>query len=502
MTTYFLLITAVVLFSLYKILQILHLAFLTPLAKVPGPWYARFTGLPAIYATVVTQRQVQWNHALFERYGPFVRVSPNDVIVADPAAFKAIHKIGSGFVKSDLYHWLTPTEGNGPPYGVFQETNVAKHAARRKLIARVFSLTALRADWAHAVQSKVTAAVQCIQEAAAANPDGEVDVRKWWVLMASDIITLLMMGTSFDGLKKGEKDPWFDNSNRMLSISTLGNTSPLLYEIAKWVPVPKLRAYYQSFDVVTARSSEAVENSLETSDNKNILAKVLANAKKDEQTLSNAEICTEATGLIFAGSDTTSNTLTFLIWAVLSRPGLQAALEDEVSLLEEPFDDAALEALPIMAAVILETLRLYGAAPFPLPRVVPEGGISFNGLVFPAGTIMSTQAFSLHRDPRYFPDPEKFDHTRWLNVPDAQLSRQYEVFCPFGAGTRVCVGRHLAEMELRYATALFFKRCRGATLAPRTTPKSMDLQNVFIMRPDSGVCFVRLGQHEDMQMLD
>lgn len=96
---------------------------------------------------------------------------------------------------------------------------------------------------------------------------------------------------------------------------------------------------------------------------------------------------------------------------MLSYPDLQVALEKELQeTLQEPslITDAALEKLPILHAAIEETLRLHGAAPMPLPRIVPPGGVEFGGYHLPAGTEVATQAWTMHRDPRFYKDPERY----------------------------------------------------------------------------------------------
>ena len=75
----------------------------------------------------------------------------------------------------------------------------------------------------------------------------------------------------------------------------------------------------------------------------------------------------EAGSFIIEGTDTTSSTLTYLIWAVLSSPDLQESLEKEVADKEDTLTDTELEKLTVLHGVIEETLRLYGAAPTPLP---------------------------------------------------------------------------------------------------------------------------------------
>jgi cytochrome P450 len=66
---------------------------------------------------------------------------------------------------------------------------------------------------------------------------------------------------------------------------------------------------------------------------------------------------------------------------------------------------AELEAAPILNSVLNETLRLYGAAPGALPRIVPSRGLAVGEHHIPAGVEVSTQAYTNHRDPAVFPDP-------------------------------------------------------------------------------------------------
>lgn len=66
-------------------------------------------------------------------------------------------------------------------------------------------------------------------------------------------------------------------------------------------------------------------------------------------------------------------------------------------------------------------------------------------------------------------------------------------FTPFGAGSRVCIGRHLAEMELRYGIAMFFRKFQGARLSPATTPESMEMDNLVLIEPRGKTCKVILS---------
>jgi len=97
--------------------------------------------------------------------------------------------------------------------------------------------------------------------------------------------------------------------------------------------------------------------------------------------------------------------LTYLIWCVLQRPDVQKELEAEVADVEPT--DAATEQLPILGAVILETLRLWGGNATAMRRKEDETleGTVLGGYRIPKGTTVSTQAYSLHRNPAAWQDP-------------------------------------------------------------------------------------------------
>lgn len=121
--------------------------------------------------------------------------------------------------------------------------------------------------------------------------------------------------------------------------------------------------------------------------------------------LSESEIRSEAQGYIVAGSDTTAVTLTYLIYSVCKDHQVRTKLLEELSTLNEPVTDKDLRNLSYLDNIITETLRLHTAVPFGLPRAVPPEGAHFNGYFLPGGVTVSTQSFSLHRDPAIFPEP-------------------------------------------------------------------------------------------------
>lgn len=105
---------------------------------------------------------------------------------------------------------------------------------------------------------------------------------------------------------------------------------------------------------------------------------------------------------------------------------------EELSALGDSFEVADLKRLPYLNHVIDESLRLYSAAPATLPRVVPAGGATLAGHRFEGGTVVSCQAYSLHRDAGVFPCPEEFRPERWEGATGVMREGMHA----FGGGAR------------------------------------------------------------------
>lgn len=138
-----------------------------------------------------------------------------------------------------------------------------------------------------------------------------------------------------------------------------------------------------------------------------IFRKILAECEKENGSITDSGLRQEAGNLIVAGSDTTGITITYLLYNVIKNPHLQQQLETEVQALPEDFSSADVEGLRLLNAVIEEALRLFGAAPGSLPRMVPKGGTDLDGYFLPEGITVSTQAYTIHRDPTIFVEPER-----------------------------------------------------------------------------------------------
>ncbi|KAI0469875.1 cytochrome P450 [Xylariaceae sp. FL0804] len=469
---------------LLQVAKILRNAYWTPLRGIPGPWHAKFTHL-ALKKHVVTGRRMHYVHALHQRYGPVVRLSPSEIDIAEPAALNEIHRIGSGYLKDPWYQSFR----QGDCQDVFSLIDPHVHAQRRKLFAPVFSNSALVNNWYTVVVEKVRITVDKMKREAVMN-SGQVDVFKWWTFMTADVISLFSFGEALGMLEQEKK------IEDAAKFGSFNSELPLLALLMKWIPLASVQNFVTSGIQVQKLAEETLQrvrdNGLGVT---NGFSRLMAQNEKDVGAFSDFEAAFEASGFIVAGSGTTAVTLTYLVWAVMSNPAVQRRLEVEVGALDENFMDADLKGLPYLAAVIEEALRLYGAAPGALPRSVPKGGATLAGFFVPEGTTVSTQAYTLHRDPNLFAEPERFMPERFIS-PEGHFQPPVKgSFMPFGGGTRTCLGIHLARIELAHGAAFFFREFAGAQLAPQTTPSSMEMVNFFLVSPKAEQCWVSLGRN-------
>ena len=195
------------------IAQALRRSFYGPLHTLDGPWYTRFTNLVLKYKTLMGQR-VFYIHELHKRYGPVVRVEPYEVDVCDLDAFREVHRIGSGFVKSEWYDLSTP----GIEDNVFAMTKIQDHAARRRLLARPFSRSSLLANFQNLVTERARLAVSKIKEEAS---QGDCDAMKWWTLMSTDVIAQVAFGDDSRLLEAGRVSHHAAQAPRRSSCSSI-----------------------------------------------------------------------------------------------------------------------------------------------------------------------------------------------------------------------------------------------------------------------------------------
>ncbi len=167
--------------------------------------------------------------------------------------------------------------------------------------------------------------------------------------------------------------------------------------------------------------------------------------------MSDQQVRDEVLTLFLAGHETTANALTWTWYLLSQNPDVEKRLQQEVDqvLSGHAPGVADLENLPYTHNVFTESMRIYPPA-WIIGRQV-QNEYEVGGYTLPVGSGVLLSQWVTHHDPRYYPDPWRFDPDRWL--PEQKARRPKFAYFPFGAGPRQCIGENFAWMEGEIALA-------------------------------------------------
>ena len=153
-----------------------------------------------------------------------------------------------------------------------------------------------------------------------------------------------------------------------------------------------------------------------------------------------------------AGSDTTATQIAANLFYITQNPETKARLTLEIrstfDSLEEIVLGKQLDSCNFLKAVVQETLRITPSLPGILSRQVQEGGVTVLGHYFAQGTELAVPVYALHHNEEYFPENHVHKPDRWQTDSKAYVERAQTAFQPFSYGSRQCIGKRLAYIEL------------------------------------------------------
>jgi cytochrome P450 len=215
------------------------------------------------------------------------------------------------------------------------------------------------------------------------------------------------------------------------------------------------------FDEIARRRTEP------DPDRGDILGMLLAAEDEDGSRLSDQEIRDQLMTLMFAGHDTSTSTLSFLMYELARHPHVLARLYEEQDRVlgdRAPTYEQIERGLPELEMVLDETLRLYPPAWIGSRRAVRD--FEFGGCNVPKRAWVHYCSWASHRLPDVFPEPEAFIPERF--TPERKAGLPKGAYVPFGAGSRICIGKRFGQTEIKLVATLILKRFRLELLPGRT----------------------------------
>ena len=192
-----------------------------------------------------------------------------------------------------------------------------------------------------------------------------------------------------------------------------------------------------------------------------------------------APVRDDAMSLLIAGHETSGALLSWLFLALVEHPAWRKRVIKEVTsgLAGRPASVDDVGSLPILRAVIAEVLRLWPPAYSLFLRQATEAVVLNDATISP-GDLVQIVPFTVHRDPRWFADPDLFDPARFLQPP----SWPAHAYLPFGSGPRICIGQNFALVEACIVAATILSRWEPVAVphVPQPDPK-------FSLRPQGGL---------------
>jgi enediyne biosynthesis protein E7 len=252
----------------------------------------------------------------------------------------------------------------------------------------------------------------------------------------------------------------------MFEMTTLNAVPP-------WLPLPRqLRFRRARRELDQLVNTLVAERAVDADDGHDLLSRLIATAGEQPGPAARRQLRDELVTLLLAGHETTASTLGWTTYLVERHPEVAGRLRAEaVEVLGDrppTYDDLA--RLTYTTQVVEEAIRLY--PPVWMLSRIALGPDEIGGYHIPAGSDVLICLYTLHRNPQFWDDPERFDPERFR--PDRAAERPRYAYLPFGAGPRFCVGSHLGLLEAVLVTAMVMRefRLHRPSTAP-VTPEPM-----------------------------
>ncbi|XP_059474801.1 uncharacterized protein LOC132196280 [Neocloeon triangulifer] len=475
-----------------------RLKFSAIVDKIPGPRAWPFIGnAPLMLGHDLTEFFQYVCTNVVEEYGRLVRfwvVNKPQVIITKASDAEKILQGMQHHVKSENYRILHGWMGDG-----LLTSKDEKWRAHRKILTPAFHFNILH-EFLPILNKNSKIMVEKLSQSSEFKTGKDFNIFDSVSLCALDIICESSMGTVINA-QSHSNSPYVQAVNRLNTLLTARYFSPFL----RFDWIFKFSSMKRDIDQQLKISDDFTDrvilerkkylNSLKSDDariekgdkKKNLAFLDMLLKAQDEggQFLTHKDLQDQVSTFMFEGHDTVTTATSWALFMMGTHPDIQEKVIEEldrvfgVSGRAPTMND--LTELKLLERCIKESLRLYPSVPF-FERCIREDAILHDGTIIPAGCDVSFIAYRIHRDPEYFPDPEKFDPDRFL--PENSQGRHPYAYLPFSAGPRNCIGQKFALMEEKVVISTVLRKFR---VEAAHSPEEAELQVSIVLKPKNGL---------------
>ncbi|CAI6238131.1 unnamed protein product [Periconia digitata] len=407
---------------------LLYRAIWHPLRHYPGPFGAKLSKLWSVKQVWTSK----WHYHIVQQrlhheYGDYVRTGPRELTIFDPTAIQAI--LGYSSVTS-----------KGPFY---DNMETSLHVTRDKTFHRQ-----RRRIWDNGMKNSLSTFAPRVEEftdqllALLRSDNGKpVPLLLYCIYYSYDVMAKLAFDRPM-GFMKGEQT---EVASSILSTFTNSlDIMGLFYHIPWFLKATgTLSSFAGPMKEWRDWSVLQMKDRMSRGNKSDFVAHLIDNTPTDAAGME--LLFGESRLIISAGTETTSSALTFAMMQLATHPKYMLAVRKEYRDNKQNYH--CQRTIPMVDAVIHESMRLWSPVFLPAQRVTPPSGIHINGHFIPGNMIVQMPPFPRFRDPRNFVRPDEFLPERWTTSPELVLDRNAAT--PFSTGPYNCVGQGLAMMELR-----------------------------------------------------
>jgi cytochrome P450 len=366
----------------------------------------------------IAHYKIGWNHIVFLNHPDYIRealVVQNDNFIKERTVQRTKMLLGEGMI----------TSGGAQHRAQRQVAQPAFHRQRIPEYARIIvqEATRLRDRW---------------------RPGEERDIAIDMMHLTLNVVAQTLFATDLRGEAGDEVDELADAINRIMGLYNF----LVMLPAAEWLVYmrpPGLAAFVRARKRIDAVVYRMIAAHRQRSSNGSSLLDLMLAASSDHDAASEQSLRDQVITIFLAGYETVANALSWTWYLLSQNPDCEHRFHEEIDRELQgrlpTYDDVP--RLRYVEMVLAESMRLYPPA-WAMGRYA-RSDFHLGDFFLPAKTTVLMSQFITHRDPRFFPDPLRFDPERF--TPEARSRRTKLTYFPFGAGARQCIGESLAWME-------------------------------------------------------